>query len=397
MIEAIGTYLPVWGSGSSRVAGDDEDVVTMAVAAGLRALDSSTVADVSSVVLVSRDLPVLVPGSGAALLAGLSLPAGTDVREQVGGGPAALEAVASAPSRTLVIGADVVGGSGAAAVLTGETGAGVTVVARTNRSLPVYIRDASGHVSDYADPRLLRELGVKESLVRAGVAGRVDAVAGMAEKDAASLAEPGSALPQIPTRGASAPLFALAAVCSGLQPGRLLAVEQATVSLAEVDGALVRVSRDERPATPPVRLREPSEADISISLAAYERAFDAKLRLEADRCVECGTLAYPHRFRCISCGAEGKTETVPLPRDAEIYSLATIHIPVPGLATPYTVVLVNLGESGVRLLGRLTGAPPGSIGIGDRGRMVLRRVAIRNGVPDYGYAFLPTVDEEVAA
>jgi uncharacterized protein len=397
MIEAIGTYLPVWGSDSSRVAGDDEDVVTMAVAAGLQALDSPTVADISSVVLVSRDLPLLVPGSGAALLAGLSLPAGTDVREQVGGGPAALEVVASAPPRTLVIGADVVGGSGAAAVLTGETGAGVRVVARANRSLPVYTRDPKGRVSDYADPRLLRELGVKESLVQAGVAGRVDAVAGMTDKEAASLGEPGSTLPQIPTRGASAALFAVAAVCSSRQPGRLLAVEQATVSLAEVDGTPVRVSRDERPATPPVRLREPSEADISISLAAYERAFDAKLRLEADRCVECGTLAYPYRFRCISCGAEGKTETVALPRDAEIYSLATIHIPVPGLATPYTVVLVNLGETGVRLLGRLTGAPPGSVGIGDKGRMVLRRVAMRTGVPDYGYAFLPTVDEEVAA
>jgi uncharacterized protein len=88
---------------------------------------------------------------------------------------------------------------------------------------------------------------------------------------------------------------------------------------------------------------------------------------------------------------------VPLPRAAEVYSLATIHVPVPGLATPYTVVLVDLGDSGVRLLGRLTGAPPGRVGIGDKGRMVLRRVAIRTGVPDYGYAFLPTVDEEVAA
>jgi uncharacterized protein len=397
MIEAIGTYLPVWGGGSSRVAGDDEDVVTMAVAAGLGALGSSSGAGISSVVLVSRDLPVLVPGSGAALLAGLSLPAGTDVREQLGGGPAALEAVAWAPPRTLVIGADVVGGSGAAAVLTGGTGAAVKVVARINRSLPVYTRDAAGRVSDYADPRLLRELGVKESLVQAGVAGGVDAAAGMADRDAAYLAEGGRALPPIPTRGASAALFALAAVCSGRQPGRVLAVEQATVSLAEVDSTVVRVSRDERPAMPAVALGEPSEADIAISLAAYERAFDAKLRLEADRCVECGTLAYPHRFRCISCGAEGQTETVPLPRAAEVYSLATIHVPVPGLATPYTVVLVDLGDSGVRLLGRLTGAPPGRVGIGDKGRMVLRRVAIRTGVPDYGYAFLPTVDEEVAA
>jgi uncharacterized OB-fold protein len=74
-----------------------------------------------------------------------------------------------------------------------------------------------------------------------------------------------------------------------------------------------------------------------------------------------------------------------------------VHVPVPGLATPYTVVLADLGESGVRLVARLTGAPPGSVAIGDRGRMVLRRVAVRSGVPDYGYAFLPAARQEVAA
>ena len=76
----------------------------------------------------------------------------------------------------------------------------------------------------------------------------------------------------------------------------------------------------------------------------------------------------------------------------EVYSLATVHVPVPGLATPYTVVLAELGDTGVRTLVRLTGAPPGSVAIGDRGRMVFRRVAVRMGVPDYGYAFLPVAN-----
>jgi uncharacterized OB-fold protein len=38
---------------------------------------------------------------------------------------------------------------------------------------------------------------------------------------------------------------------------------------------------------------------------------------------------------------------------------------------------------------KVTGAEPGTVDIGDRGRMVLRRVAVRSGVPDYGYAFEP--------
>jgi uncharacterized OB-fold protein len=61
------------------------------------------------------------------------------------------------------------------------------------------------------------------------------------------------------------------------------------------------------------------------------------------------------------------------------------------------VVLVELGDSGVRLLVRLTGAAAGSVAIGDRGTLVFRRVAVRTGVPDYGYAFLPAERVEVAA
>ncbi|HEY4375755.1 MAG TPA: OB-fold domain-containing protein, partial [Acidimicrobiales bacterium] len=56
---------------------------------------------------------------------------------------------------------------------------------------------------------------------------------------------------------------------------------------------------------------------------------------------------------------------------------------------PYTLVLVDLGDSGVRLLVRLTDAEPGSVAIGDGGELQFRLVAIRSGIPDYGYAFRP--------
>jgi uncharacterized OB-fold protein len=129
---------------------------------------------------------------------------------------------------------------------------------------------------------------------------------------------------------------------------------------------------------------------IRISLPAYERAFEAKVRLEAGRCPHCGTLALPPRHRCLGCGAEGDAALTELPRDATVYTTTTIHTPVPGLATPYTIVIVELGETGVRLLAQVTGTPPGNVGIGDRGEMVLRLVAERSGIPDYGYAFSPS-------
>ena len=177
----------------------------------------------------------------------------------------------------------------------------------------------------------------------------------------------------------------------------MLAVEQATVAAVELGRGTPAVSRDEVPPIALPETRTTSEAGIAISLAAYARAFDAKLRLEAARCTRCGALSYPHRYRCLVCGSEEPTDTVALPRDAEVYTLATIHVPVPGLATPYTVVVAELGDTAVRLLARLTGAPPGSVAIGDRGEMVFRRVAVRSGVPDYGYAFLPAARVEVAA
>ncbi len=400
MIEAIGTYLPPWGATTARDAGPDEDAVTLAVAAGVQVTGNPDRTPVRRVVLVSRDLPLLEGGNAAALLAGLGLAADVEVREQLGGAPAALEAVADAASGTLVIGSDVVGRAGAAAALCSTRGGEITTTGRAQRSLPVVTRDASGAVTDYADPRLLRELGVAVSLERAGVTEKVAAVAGLGSKEAAALGD--DVVPTLPTLGASAPLFAVAALVERHDRGAVLAVEQATVAVAALGEGAIDVARDEPPAQPiPTGSHTPGP-DISISLAAYERAFDDKLRLEAARCTTCGTLAYPRRHRCLGCGSEAPSDTVPLPRDAEIYTTATIHVPVPGLTTPYTVVLAELGDSGVRLLVHLTGTPPGTVAIGDRGRLVFRRVAMRSGVPDYGYGFLPTLqvpseDEEVAA
>jgi uncharacterized OB-fold protein len=395
VIEAIGTYLPPWGSATARQAGHDEDVVTMAVAAGLAALEAAPSTPVRTVVVVSRDLPLLEGSNAAPVLAGLGLPAHTNIREELGGAPAALDALASAVPGTLVIGSDANASAGAAAALAGDSGPGITVLGRTQRSLPVVARHPDGKTWDYSDPRLLRELGVRVSLEQVGVGGKVTAVAGLAGKDASSLSE-GDA-PVLPTVGASAALFALAALADRRDGGRLLAVEQATMTLANLASGAIAVHRDEAPAQPPVKLRPGSDAEISISLAAYERAFDPKLRLEAGQCRQCATLAYPPRYRCLVCGSEAGHDLVPLPREAEIYSVATVHVPVPGLETPYTLVLADLGDTGVRLLGRLTGAPPGCVAIGDRGRMVFRRVAMRTGVPDYGYAFFPSSALEVAA
>src|SRR5260370_5222784 len=164
-IAAVGTYLPPWTRGAARVAGPDEDAVTCGVAAGRAAgraaLSGASSGAVQRVIFVTRATPLLEGGSGAALLAGLGLEPQLTVIEQVGGGAAALGAVADSAPGTLVVAADCPPGApaGAAAVLTGARGLGpeLSQAGQITRSLPVRARGGGRVGHDSAHPRLPRE------------------------------------------------------------------------------------------------------------------------------------------------------------------------------------------------------------------------------------------------
>lgn len=385
-VASIGTYLPCWGAPMHRVPGDDEDAITLAVEAGRAALIAS--GSVERVVLVSRNLPLLESSNAAVLLAGLGLDPELEVDERLGGAPATLDAVSSARPRTLIIGTDL-GPAGAAAILTAERGLQVRTAARIARSLPVRTRKATGDVHDYGDPRLLHERGLVASLEAAWL-DTPAAVAGVDHDRAVELCIGNP--PPLPTTGASSSLFALAGMADTGTTGPLVAVEQAILSGITVTGGMAEIHRREPAARPMPEGKFIADVEIPISLAAYERAFEAKVRWEAGRFAESEQLEFPPRYRV---GAEGELNTdyelVPLPRTGTIYTETTVHIPVPGLRTPYSLVIVELDGVGVRALVKVTGAQPGTVDIGDRGRLALRRVAVRSGVPDYGYAFEPEV------
>jgi uncharacterized OB-fold protein len=314
------------------------------------------------------------------------------VTEVLGGATAALAQLVAAPPRTLVIGADATGAAGAGAAVVGDDGLTLTLLGHREGSLPTRVRDASGSVSEYDDPRLLRDRGGLRALEELGLLVPPSAVAGLAPKEARTVAPEA---PVLPTMGASAPFFALAAGVTGV----LAAVDQASVCAVEVAGGAA-VHQHAAPARPLPRTRPGAPAELTIALPAYERAFDAKVGLQAGRCRGCGELALPPRRRCLGCGDESGQELVALPRTGEVYTAVTVHVPVPGLATPYSLAIVELGDSGVRALVHVTDDEPGRVSIGDRGEMVFRLVAIRSGVRDYGYAFAPdrrAVSREAAA
>ncbi|MDQ2627342.1 MAG: OB-fold domain-containing protein [Actinomycetota bacterium] len=382
-VASIGTYLPCWGTPQRRLAGDDEDAITLAVEAGRAALTGGGA--VERLVVVSRDFPLTDSSNAAVLLAGLGLDPELEVVERLGGAPAALDALSSARPRTLIIGVDL-DPAGAASVLTAENGLRIRTAARIARSLPVRTRN-DGVVHDYGDPRLLYERGVVASLVAAWAEMPV-MLAGVEHDRAVELCT-GKPAP-LPTTGASSGLFALAVLAETQTVGPLLAAEQANLSGITVVEGEASVHRHEPAARPVPEWVHTPGADLPISLAAYERAFEAKVRWEAGKHPDSDELDFPPRYRV----GEDSTlstnyELVELPRVGTVYTEVTVQIPVPGLTTPYSLVIVELDDVAVRALVKVTGAPAGSAWIGDRGRLVLRRVAVRSGVPDYGYAFEP--------
>ena len=388
MITRIGTYLPVWSGHGGRQTGPDEDAITLAVEAGRSALGEAVPEDVRLVVLVTRDLPLMEGGNAAALLAGLGLPRSTDVVERVGGAPAMLDGLTAAEEATLVIGADASGAAGAAAAWNGAGGGALIRLGRVHRSLPLRARGQDGVVHEDEDPRLQRERGLRASLEASELPGKPVSVPGLSSRDAAAWCE--GRPPELPTTGASAPLFALAGLAELRSGGVVAAVDQATISTATWEPDAVSVLRQERPALEAPTLRATPGPEIKLSFAAYDRAFDAKLRWEAGRCPACGTLAFPPRFRCLGCGEEGIATLVPLPRTGTVYTSTTIHVPVPGLSSPYTLAVVQLDGVDVRALVPVTDTVQPTAEIDEPGRLVFRKMATRSGISDYGYAFAPS-------
>jgi uncharacterized OB-fold protein len=394
-VVAIGSYLPPWLKGARRAKGPDEDALTMAVAAG-RAADPE--ASAQRVVMVSRNFPLLEGGNGAVLLAGLSLSADVPVVEVLGGAPAVLDQLVAAGDGTLVIAADDTDSAvGAAAVLTGDTGASLTPLARQTRSLPLVARSDDGARHSYADPRLQREVGIKATLARLGLTGTpvVAAVAGMKAAQLGRDVDASSAADDA-TVSAAAVIRLIADAVDRGSAGVILAVEQATATAAELTlgAAAPCIARDEAPARELPTTRVAEGTGIPISLPAYARAFEPKLRWEAAVFDEQPGIdvapQFPPRARVASNGdlaTEYRLE--PLPRAGTVYTQTTIRIPVPDLPSPYSLAVVQLDDSPVRVLLKVTGVPAGEAAIGQPGSVVLRRIATRSGIPDYGYAFWP--------
>lgn len=389
-IAALATYRPTWADARGRrTLGSDEDVATLAVSAGR--LLGGRLTSVQRVVLVTRRPDALLGTAPEVVLEGLGLDPSTPLVEQIGGAPATLETLLGSAEGTLVLAVDPVAPAASAAALVGPGGITLDGRAGARHSVPVRTVPLPGATDlTYDDPRLLREGGWKR-VVRELAGSAEDerhlVIAGVTAADAAKIARGASGVAETE---AAAPLLLLARLAGSRSPARLVAVENGHGVAVDVTVAgAVPVLTAERSAHPaPVTWAPSVAADIPASPAAYARAFEAKVGLKAGVC-SCGELNYPPRAQCQSCGVLEPQRLQPLPRAATVYSVVTVRANVPGKTVPYSLAVVDVDGTGVRVLAHVTDDPPGAAPIGSPGELVLRRVATRAGVPDYGYAFQP--------
>ncbi len=386
-VSALSYYTPAWMHGKKRVCGPDEDVVTAVVAVTLPLVEAATFA-VEHVIVVTPTPDVTEGWPFAVVARALGLGADAMVELQIGDAPAVLDVIARARPGTVVVAADLGSdaSSSAAALVGGGTGIEVEIVARETGSLPMRVRHVGAPATSvYDDGRVERDLFLAPLAVRL-LAGNDARITGAAP---AFLARLGGTPAVTPTAGAASALFALRSFAESNEPGRLVALGANGGVAVEVRAtgqvAVADITRAGQAESDVPRLRGPV-ADIPFSMPAYARAFEAKIGLVAARCV-CGEVSYPPREVCLNCGRIEETEPTQLPRTGDIYTVVPVHAPIPGIPGPYALAIVQLDDSPVRVLAPVTDAVATAARIGDRGRLVLRRLAVREGVPDYGYAF----------
>jgi hypothetical protein len=82
-------------------------------------------------------------------------------------------------------------------------------------------------------------------------------------------------------------------------------------------------------------------------------------RVVVQRCASCGRLRFPPMPGCPYCGARGR-EQVEVSGAGRVYSFVRVHralTPAMEGEVPYVVAVVQLGDGGPRIIGRVDGDP----------------------------------------
>jgi 3-hydroxy-3-methylglutaryl CoA synthase/uncharacterized OB-fold protein len=137
-----------------------------------------------------------------------------------------------------------------------------------------------------------------------------------------------------------------------------------------------------------------------VSLPTWRRTLAQRYRLEAGRCQECESVAFPPEGACTACGHRGQYAPVALDREGTVAAVTTISegAAPPEFAElqrrsgPFATAIVECPAAGggtARLPAMLTHDDPAAVSIGDTVRATFRRLYEQEGNVRYGLKFGP--------
>ncbi len=467
-ITGIGVHIPryrlgaetlaaVWGggrgaegAGERAVANHDEDSLTMAVEAGLAALDDRPGADLGGVILATTTAPYAEKSSAAILATvvdvgrdvfvadlGGSLRAGTTglrlALDTVRAGSGREVLVAASDVRSAAPGSDLEPflGDAAAAVVVGQ-GEAVLAELEAAYSLTQEFSDvwrkADARYPEQGDVAFVRAYGyekliaeaVEGLLARAGVErGAIGKVAcylpdaRLAPGILRSLALPETAALRAPllsavgNTGTASPLLALAAALEEARPGeRILVVGygagadallfRATPRLAGWDrrrgvAAQLRAGRPLRHYGQFLQFRRLVEGETLTAftgLPVLQREERQDLRRYGQKCARCGAVQYPRRHVCWKCSAT-EFEEYRLARRGRVFTFTKDHL-VPSPDPPTVMVAADL-EGGGRFYTQMTDCDPASVDFDMPVELTFRRFHEGGELVHYFWKFRPVL------
>jgi uncharacterized OB-fold protein len=342
--KAIGKFAAK-GIEEKTVPGFDEDEITMAVAAGERAIDAAKSPAVDRLVFAS-----------SGTLAG-----GRIVAEALGLNPTEARDILGSPDA----GETVLAGA-------------IDVASKEGTSTLVVVSDAPR-----ADPGAVEEHAGGAAAVALLVTGKATQAWTRVAKSAL--------LPRIGNVGAASVFVSFLESIARSKVKGAAAVAKALDGRIPVSYEQYLGLRRYKPA--------PAGTEYSqgayVSMPAYLGEAKARYRLVAEECAKCGRLHFPPRESCIACGTRAWKER-PLKRTGTVYAYTIIgkgaapsEFLEQQLATgDYATAVVEL-DDGLRITAMLADANPASVRIGMRVRMVFRRIYAQEGVVRYGFKFAP--------
>lgn len=126
------------------------------------------------------------------------------------------------------------------------------------------------------------------------------------------------------------------------------------------------------------------------SISLTWRRIPERYNLIGTKCLTCNSVYFPPRVICPKCRRKGKLEKFIFSGKGRVYSFTEIHVPAEGFEdqVPYIYAIIEL-EEGAKVSGQIVNAEKKDIKIGDRVKVVFRKIQSNDpeGLIHYGFKF----------